>query len=48
MPAKIIIFFEKESIFRIFFKMSDFIICDSSFASSEVNEVKGVIAPYGR
>lgn len=26
MPAKIIIFFEKESIFRIFFKMSDFII----------------------
>ena len=46
MPAKIIIFFEKESIFRIFFKMSDFII--SSFASSEVNEVKGVIAPYGR
>ena len=47
MPAKIIIFFEKESIFRIFFKMSDF-ISDSSFASSEVNEAKGVIAPYGR
>ena len=47
MPAKIIIFFGKESIFRIFFKMSDFII-SFKFRSSEVNEVKGVIAPYGR
>ena len=33
---------------KFFFTLFTFLPFYSSFASSEVNEVKGVIAPYGR